>query len=49
MLIAVVPAKAGTQGFQSLAPGSPRTRGRRVCPSGGLFRRSVSPRTGDAM
>jgi len=29
----VVPAKAGIQGFQSLAPGSPLTRGRRiVCP-----------------
>jgi protein ImuB len=33
--ISVVPAKAGTQGFQSLAPGSPRTRGRRACPPGG--------------
>ena len=29
----VVPAKAGTQEFQSLAPGSPLARGRRiVCP-----------------
>src|SRR5271166_6535318 len=35
MLIPVVPAKAGTQGFQSLAPGSPCARGRRACPSGG--------------
>jgi hypothetical protein len=26
----VVPAKAGTQGFQSLAPGSPLSRGRRT-------------------
>jgi len=31
----VVPAKAGTQGFQSLVPGSPHAPGRRVCPSGG--------------
>ncbi len=34
ILISVVPTKAGTQGFQSLAPGSPLSRGRRVGPSG---------------
>src|ERR1700730_7931160 len=30
ILISVVPAKAGTQGFRSPAPGSPLSRGRRV-------------------
>jgi hypothetical protein len=30
LLIPVVPAKAGTQGFQSLASGSPLSRGRRI-------------------
>src|SRR5215471_4436030 len=35
MLFLVVPAKAGTQGFEPLAAGSPHARGRRVCPSGG--------------
>src|SRR5882724_11797148 len=29
-------AKAGTQGFQSLAPGSPLSRGRRIGPSAGF-------------
>ena len=42
-LMAVIPAKAGTQGFQSLAPGSPLSRGRRIWLSAGiadyLFRR----------
>src|SRR5215472_5907585 len=43
IVTSVVPAKAETQGFQSLAPlftpgagpGSPLARGRRVCASGG--------------
>ena len=34
--ISVIPAKAGTQGFQSLAPGSPLSRGRRVELSAGF-------------
>src|SRR5882724_9702771 len=34
--IFVIPAKAGTQGFQSLAPGSPLSRGRRICLSAGF-------------
>jgi hypothetical protein len=34
-VIFVVPTKVGTQGLQSLAPGSPRARGRRVSLSGG--------------
>src|SRR5713101_3561278 len=36
ILISVVPAKAGTQGFQLLAPGSPLSRGRRVGLSAGF-------------
>src|SRR5438128_12057732 len=32
----VIPAKAGTQGFQSLAPGSPLSRGRRIWLSAGF-------------
>src|SRR5260370_38275773 len=36
ILISVVPAKAGTQGFQSLGPGSPLSRGRRVGLSAGF-------------
>jgi hypothetical protein len=35
-LLPVVPAKAGTQGFQSLAPGSPLSRGRRIWLSAGF-------------
>src|SRR6266446_9016852 len=34
--ISVIPAKAGTQGFQSLPPGSPLSRGRRVELSAGF-------------
>ena len=37
---ALVPAKAGTQGLQSLAPGSPLARGRRIC---------LSPRCPDGL
>src|SRR6266478_1320754 len=35
-LMPVIPAKAGTQGFQSLAPGSPLSRGRRIWLSAGF-------------